>query len=216
MNNVFSYLFWRGDLTLDIDEFNNIDALVLARLSYIPFENIVSKDFNESITIKEAYDKSFAVKDFEKGFILENDKPFFKAVAKSERFQNMTLSAYVNEIDKKSEKQFSAITIDTNDGFYFVAYRGTDNTLVGWKEDFNMSFLDIIPAQEEAKEYLEYIRKDAKLPLTVAGHSKGGNLAVYASSFCNEETQYVITKVYNFDGPGLNQNLIKKKDIRIY
>lgn len=211
MDNVFSYLDWRGDLDLESSNFNTIDALILTRLSYIPFDNIVSRNFDESISIKEAYNKSFEVKNFEDGYILANDKNFFKALANSKRFKNMRLSAYINDIDLKTEKQFSAITIDTFSDDIFVAYRGTDDTLVGWKEDFNMSFLDEVPAQIDAKNYLENIANKTNLHLTVSGHSKGGNLGVYAASFCSKEIQNRILNVFNFDGPGLINSLVKKE-----
>lgn len=211
MDNVFSYLDWRGDLDLESSNFNTIDALILTRLSYIPFDNIVSRNFDESISIKEAYNKSFEVKNFEDGYILANDKNFFKALANSKRFKNMRLSAYINDIDLKTEKQFSAITIDTFSDDIFVAYRGTDDTLVGWKEDFNMSFLDEVPAQIDAKNYLENIANKTNLHLTVSGHSKGGNLGVYAASFCSKEIQNRILNVFNFDGPGLSNSLVKKE-----
>ncbi|HHX66601.1 MAG: Mbeg1-like protein [Miniphocaeibacter sp.] len=210
MNTIFDYLNWRGDLSVDISKFNNIDALILARFSYLPFDNIVPRESNESITIKEAYKIFKKDKNFKDKLILENDYPLFKELAKNERFRNMKLCAYVNDIDEKSEKQFSAITIDTLDNNIFVSFRGTDSTLTGWKEDFNMSFMDVVPAQIESKNYLEKIASYFNLPVRVAGHSKGGNLAIYSSSFVSEKTQKKIEKVYNFDGPGLNSTLIKE------
>lgn len=210
MDNIFKYLFWRGDITLDKSEFNNIDALILARLSYFPFDDIIPTDPNKSITIEEAYNMSFLIKDLDSKLILKNDKPLLKILSKSERFKDMKLHSYVNDIDLKTEKQFSAITINTEDGYYFVAFRGTDTTLVGWKEDFNMSFMDIVPAQIESKNYLEEVINKTNSPLRVAGHSKGGNLAIYSSAFVNEVLQDRIEKIYNFDGPGLNSKLVEK------
>ncbi len=210
MDNIFKYLFWRGDITLDQSEFNNIDALILARLSYFPFDDILPSEHNKFITIEEAYNLSFLIKDLDSKLVLKNDKPLLKILSKSERFKNMKLYGYVNDIDLEKEKQFSAITVNTGDGHYFVAFRGTDTTLVGWKEDFNMSFMDTVPAQIEAKNYLENVINRTNSPIRVAGHSKGGNLAIFSSAFINEILQNRIDKIYNFDGPGLNAKLVEK------
>ncbi|QQK08126.1 Mbeg1-like protein [Miniphocaeibacter halophilus] len=214
MNTIFQYLDWRGDLNINIAKFNNIDALILARFSYLPFDNIVPREIDKPITIKEAYKLFRKDKDLKDKLILENDYPLFKELAKNERFRNMKLYTYVNDVDEKSEKQFSAITIDTLDNNIFVSFRGTDSTLTGWKEDFNMSFMDVVPAQIESKNYLEKISGNFNLPIRVAGHSKGGNLAIYSSSFTSKKVQDKIKKVYNFDGPGLNPILIKEKGYR--
>ena len=210
MDNIFKYLFWRGDITLDKSEFNNVDALILSRLSYFPFDDILPSNPSKYITIGEAYNLSFLIKDLDSKLVLPNDKPLLKILSRSERFKNMKLHGYVNDIDLKTEKQFSAITINTGDGYYFVTFRGTDTTLVGWKEDFNMSFMDIVPAQIESKNYLEEVINRTDLPLRVAGHSKGGNLAIYSSAFTHEVLQNRIEKIYNFDGPGLNSKLVEE------
>ena len=129
----------------------------------------------------------------------------FPALANSKRFGELQITRYVNKIDKKEEKQFSAVTILIPDGTIYVAYRGTDNTIVGWKEDFNMS-LDIdVPSQKEAVRYLEDIYELLKRKIRIGGHSKGGNLAMYASIFCNPRVKKQIIEVYNNDGPGLSK-----------
>ena len=111
----------------------------------------------------------------------------------------------------KTQTQFSAITFKLTEDTYFVVYRGTDNTLVGWKEDFNMSFVCPVPAQTLAVEYLEMIAKQFDGKIIVGGHSKGGNLAVYAAAFCDPEIQERITMVYNYDGPGFTENVLAEE-----
>lgn len=204
MPNIFDYIKWR-DIKFKQVEFNEIDSLILTRLSYFPFDNVVK---DEEITLKEAYEKYQKLR--KKGRILiEGDKDFFPLLAKSKRFGEIKLTDYINKIDLEQEKQFSAITIHMPDNTIYVSYRGTDNTIVGWKEDFNMSFSDLVPAQTEAKEYLNQIAKKYKGKIRVGGHSKGGNLAIYASAFCDPKVQKRIINVYNNDGPGFSDKVIE-------
>lgn len=208
---IFDYFVWRGDLNMSQACFNNVDALILSRLSYIPFEGIVLSDPLNKITINEAANIFFTLNNPKIEVCMPADVDLLKALAESERFKNMFLSCYVNEVDIESEKQFSAVVIDTCDGSHFISFRGTDNTLVGWKEDFNMSFMTPIPAQLEAVRYLEKIADNISGHIRLGGHSKGGNLAVFAASFCLESIQERITEVYNNDGPGFDSTVITKK-----
>jgi hypothetical protein len=115
----------------------------------------------------------------------------------------------VNQIDPDREKQFAALTILTGDGSAFITFRGTDATLVGWKEDFNMSFSAVVPAQREAAAYLEKMAKQLRGPLRLGGHSKGGNLAIYAAAFCDKKIQRRITEIYGNDAPGFHPSVLK-------
>ena len=131
-------------------------------------------------------------------------------MGKTERFGNMLATKYVNKIETEQEKQFSAITVLMPDDTIYVSFRGTDNTIVGWKEDFNMSFKSHIASQISAKEYLENIaEKFPNKKIRVGGHSKGGNIAIYASAFAKQEVKDRIINVYNNDGPGFCEDVIK-------
>lgn len=210
MANIFDYMEWR-DIELEKVEFNEIDNLILARLSYFPFDEIVNE--GEEITIKEAYEryKKFGTT----GRILQKeDIDFFPILANSTRFGKMKLCEYINKIDPLKEKQFSAITILMPDKTIYVSYRGTDNTIIGWKEDFNMSFSEIVEAQLESVKYLEKIANNYSGKIRVGGHSKGGNLAVYASAFCNNEVKNRIINVYNNDGPGFCDKVIESEEYK--
>ena len=209
MPNIFDYMQWR-DIKFEQVEFNEIDSLILTRLSYFPFDNVVK---DEEITLKEAYEVYNKL--HKKGRILiEGDKDFFPILAKSKRFGEIVLTDYVNKIDLEQEEQFSAITIHMPDNSIYVSYRGTDNTIVGWKEDLNMSFSDLVPAQTEAKDYLNQIAEKYKGKIRVGGHSKGGNLAVYAAAFCNKDIQKRIINVYNNDGPGFTDKIVNSKEYK--
>lgn len=206
MANILDYIKWRGDLGLLQDKFNEIDNLILSRFSYFPFDEIIEE--NEIVTIKELSSR-FQEKDISNMPILwEDDVKLFPAMGNSKRFGEMKATKYINKINVEQEKQFSAITIIMPDSTMYVSYRGTDNTLVGWKEDFNMSFKSHVASQIDSVEYLEKISKEFPDKLIrVGGHSKGGNLAVYASIFANSNIKNKIVNIYNNDGPGFNDDI---------
>lgn len=205
MGNILDYMDWR-DIDLRKVEFNEIDNLILARLSYFPFDGVIKE--NEEVTIEEAYRRY--QKNGTTGRILqEDDIDLFPILAGSYRFGQMKLSNYVSKLDPVQEKQFSAITIKMPDDTIYVSYRGTDNTIVGWKEDLNMSFQDLVPAQSDAVFYLECVAKKYKGKIRVGGHSKGGNLAVYAAAFASKKVKSRIIDVYNNDGPGFQEVVTK-------
>ena len=102
------------------------------------------------------------------------------------------------------ETQFAALTVELSPGELFLSFRGTDNTLVGWKEDFNMSFVCPVPAQRLALDYVTKIAYRESDRLILGGHSKGGNLALYAACSLPEEQWAMIRRVFLLDGPGLS------------
>ena len=208
MANVCDYVRWRGDLTLEQSEFNEIDNLILARFSYFPFDKIIRE--NEIATIKEL-SRRFSNQDVTKLPILwKDDVELFPLMGNSKRFGGMLTTKYINKIDAEQEKQFSAITVLMPDGTIYVSYRGTDNTIVGWKEDFNMSFKSHIASQISAKQYLEEIAKEyPSSKIIIGGHSKGGNIAVYAATFATKQLKDKIINVYNNDGPGFCEDVIE-------
>lgn len=211
MSNILDYITWRGDLTISADGFNEIDNLILSRLSYFPFDGLI--DNEEEITIEESY-KRYNERGTTGRILQEEDIELFPAISNSKRFGKIKITRYVNKLDVESEKQFSAITIILPDNTIYVAYRGTDNTVIGWKEDFNMSFSELVPSQIDAANYLDSIAKKYKYKIRVGGHSKGGNLAIYAATFCNSKTQKRIINVYNNDGPGFCDKVVASKEYK--
>ena len=208
MPNVCDYIKWRGDLSLEQSKFNEIDNLILSRFSYFPFDTIIKE--NETTTIEEL-SKRFQKEDISKLPILwKDDVDLFPLMGESKRFGEMLATKYINKIDIEQEKQFSAITILMPDNTIFVSYRGTDNTIVGWKEDFNMSFKSHIASQISAKKYLEIIAEEyPDKKIRIGGHSKGGNIAVYAATFASDKVKDRIINVYNNDGPGFCEDVIE-------
>lgn len=208
MANIFDYLDWRGDLPFAQIPFCAVDGMILSRLSYLPFDGIVSETTAVSVPLFEVAQVLIEQEETARKVLLQEDLQLLLALAQSIRFQQVRLSAYVNQIDAETQTQFSAMTVALGDGRYFIAFRGTDDTLVGWKEDFNMTFTCPVPAQRSAAVYVERIMRQISGEFLLGGHSKGGNLAVYAAAFCPEELQRRIVAVYNNDGPGFDERVL--------
>lgn len=207
MANINDYLQWRGDIPISRDfEFNEIDSVILARFSYLLFDeiNIMPKEKIASISER--------MKDIDnKKFLYNGDKELITYLGKSKRFKDMLVTDYVKVNDKKTEKQFSAITIHTSKNEIYISFIGTDMTIYGWKEDFNMAFMENVPCQALGKEYLENVsKKYFNKKIRIGGHSKGGNVAIYSAITAPEKIQKRIIKVYNYDGPGFNKDIIEQ------
>lgn len=209
ISNMFDYFVWRGDLTLEKSGFNEIDGVILARLAYLPFEKIIKQPSMHTTKIASAAKAFLELPDIAQLVLMKEDVRLLACLAESPRFQNMEIMMYVNQIDAETQTQFSVITVKIDENRYFISFRGTDNTLIGWKEDFNMSFVCPVPAQELALHYVENIAHSVSGRLLIGGHSKGGNLAVYASSCCSNEIQERIERVYNYDGPGFDEKILR-------
>ena len=220
MASLFDYLDWRGDLRFSDVGVNEVDNLIFSQISYIDFADIVPSDPSEdAISLQDAMRQYLRRHRGEKAYLgklVPSDILSLSAkAAKCRRFSSVKLCGYVNDIDKERQTQFSAITFRLESGIGFVAYRGTDDTLVGWKENFNMSFLQPVPAQRSATEYLERIA--AALPehaLYAGGHSKGGNLAVYAAVTASPSVKERLLSVFNNDGPGFSRDFIDSIEYR--
>lgn len=208
ITNIFDYLVWRGDLALECSECNEVDGVILARLSYLPFEKVMEQRSVNTMKLASAAESFLELPDLESAVLMKEDVRLLAFLAESPRFQNMELLMYVNQIEAETQTQFSAITVKLNRDYYFIAFRGTDNTLIGWKEDFNMSFVCPVPAQKLALHYVETIAHSVSGKFIIGGHSKGGNLAVYASACCSHDIQERIEKVYNYDGPGFDEKIL--------
>ena len=212
MSNIISFLHKYGSIPFSQMPFCDVDNLVLSYLAYAELDGIVpSPNENSSVTVYEAtdtyiagqYDGSNAAPGAEKDRILA----LLKGMAFGARYQDARLSGYVSEYDAVHKKQFAALTIELADGTLFVAFRGTDNNLASWQEDFNMSF-ETTPAQAESVRYLENTMQRCGGMFRVGGHSKGGHLSVYACTMCEDRLKARLLTVYSNDGPGLDQDLI--------
>lgn len=206
---LFDYIEWRGDLTFSQCKMTAVDALIFCQLSYLNFGGIVASDFDSKKSLQQAA-LEFKSDDFEHrsdlGLMINplTVELLFKC-ADSVRFKNVKLCGFRDKCSQINEEQFAALSFYADEGmdssFVFAAFRGTDDTIVGWKEDFNLAFLEHLPAQTDALSYLNQVSmKFTDCAVICGGHSKGGNLSLYAGA--NLKNQEQLKAVYNFDGPG--------------
>ena len=213
MANILEYLDWRGDIPFSVSPFNEVDNLILAEICYTDFEGVMTQD--DTLSIVEAARLYFEIHTEEE--VVNRDLFFklapiiLKKASESERFKDVMLKNYINLISVTREEQYSAVTFVLPGDMIYVAFRGTDNTIVGWKEDFNLFFMNETAGQKRAVEYINYYFKDDPRSLMFGGHSKGGNFAVYAAAFCDRDIQDRIVNVYSNDGPGFREEIIKKR-----
>ncbi len=217
MANILDYIAWRGDLPLAVSPFNEVDNLVLAELSFIDFTGIVPDlGQGEPVPLREAAAAFFQrhqEEPVEMGVLVpELIVPLLRGAAESPRFGEIGVMGAADHLDLQGECQFAAVTFVLPDGRLYVAYRGTDDTLVGWKEDFNMAFLESVPGQRLAAAYLKAAAQCRKrCPILVGGHSKGGNFAVYAATHAGKRVQNRLERVYNNDGPGFKRPVLEQE-----
>ena len=215
MANVFDYLVWRGDIPMSLDPFNEVDNLVLSQLAYTDFSGIVPQDWTR-ISLRdaaEAFFSSHSRKEIEEDKAFTAKAPFLMdEMIKGARFCDILLSRYVDEIDPERGIQLSALTYDLPDKTRYIAFRGTDGTVVGWKEDFNFSYQTETEGQSRAVKYLNAAGSDFRVPLRVGGHSKGGNLAMFAATFCEPDVKERILEVYSNDGPGFRESVVQSRE----
>ena len=220
MPNLMDYLEWRGDLTFAEAPLNEVDNLAFCLLSYVDLDGIVPSDPRKGkVSLRAAAAEYFfshpESADRPLGLIIPSDiLILFRRMAHTRRFRDLELTGFVSEISEERQTQFAALTLRLPDESAFVAFRGTDDTLVGWKEDFNLSVMEEVPAQRRAAEYLNALDLPPDTPLCVGGHSKGGNLAVWGAVHADEAVRGRIKKVYSNDGPGFSKGTVESEAYR--
>ena len=217
MKNMLDYIKEFGHVSFEERAFSEIDALVLTELEYLPLEKVVPSDENGEnfVTVKEIaeYMQEHKQELFDENpmMITEERHELSQVIADAPRFQSLKFFGVVSVWDKDTTKQFAAITVEVEPSVRLVIFRGTDDTLIGWKEDFLMTYSPLVAAQTDAKEYLA---KQASLwdgDLMISGHSKGGNLAIYAAATQVEDVQLRIVDIFCFDSPGLYRSVLETK-----
>ena len=217
MKNMLDYIKEFGHVSFEERAFSEIDALVLTELEYLPLEKVVPSDVNGELfaTVKDIaeYMKEHKQElvDENPMMITEERHEVSQLVADASRFQSLKFFGVVSVWDKDTTKQFAAVTVEVEPSVRLVIFRGTDDTLIGWKEDFLMTYSPLVAAQTDAKEYLA---KQASLwggDLMISGHSKGGNLAIYAAATQTEDVQLRIVDIFCFDSPGLYRSVLETK-----
>ena len=202
--NVFDYINWRGEIPFRMSPFNEVDSLIISQIPYLDFSDVLP--YEGTMLLPEAVEK-----------VLEKDLSgltdtqtrrvdLIHRASMCERFRYLELSDYIKIISLENQEQFCAVTVRLPNRIDYVAFEGTDSSLIGWKENFNMTIMNQIPSQQEAARYLKKIGERKLSRLIVGGHSKGGNLAIFASAMFNRKSR--IIQVHNFDGPGFTQEFL--------
>lgn len=208
---VMDYLRWRGDLPFARDAFNEVDDLVLCIISYINFrrfDDLKTTDPARAVALPEVAAR-LTEEDEQLGLSELDYIPLMRLAAETERFREVRMFGFTHEYDEVKEMQFDAVSYLLPDDTLLVSFMGTDTSLVGWKEDFNMSYLSAVPAQIRAAAYTEEIA--AACPdrgLRIGGHSKGGNLAAWAAIHISAPLQDRLLAAYNNDGPGFSHDMV--------
>lgn len=212
MGTIIDYIKEYGDYTFLEKPINEVDSLILSQFAYLKFDALVPRPGENAPAVSmqqimqhEEYDSLYADERYR-----EKNTQLFCAMEKSSRFGTLQMNNYVNQIELEKETQFSAITFCLEDGTFYVAYRGTDENIVGWKEDLNLAFSEPVPGQLMSVEYLNRTAEEIATPFYVGGHSKGGNFAVYAAMNCKKEVQDNIVAIFNHDGPGFRPEVKEK------
>ncbi len=213
MSNIMDYIKKYKDKTFDEEEFNELDNLVFCQILYLDFLNIISSK-RKPITLNSAI-KSFlnknSYKDISKyGIIKIGGYKVIKQIEDTKRYKDVLVYNYIYKGD--NNKQFGALTFKVKKNLIYVAFEGTDHLLSGWKENFQMSYEHLVPAQECAINYLNKYIKLFDTNIIVGGHSKGGNLALISSMYCNRFVRCKIKKIYSNDGQGLRKEQIESKN----
>ena len=220
MANMLDYIAWRGDLSFAATGLCEVDNLIFSKLTFIDLQDILPPyGSGGTMTIGAAVRQYVEKQGGEKtnlGVLVPKEiYDMFLAMGKCDRYRHLLLSDYVNHIDTEQQVQFSATTIFISSEEMYISFRGTDDTLIGWKENFNMSHIDAVPAQREAVEYVNAVmQRCPHSRVWLGGHSKGGNLAIYAAVHCREEYKDRIVRVYNNDGPGFCREMVESRAYR--
>lgn len=214
---LLDYLKWRNDISLSVSPFNDIDNVILSYISYMNFDELFSD--TEGIYGIEEVLKTFCEKHSldeirDKGQFTERAPLLLEQMVAGERFRETRIGYHRDIFDKEKVKQFSAVTFFLPNVTNYIAFRGTDSTITGWKEDFMMSCMSETEGAKEALDYLNDISKLIEGDFMLGGHSKGGNFAMYAAAFCNDEVKKRITKIYNNDGPGFREDIINTEEYK--
>ena len=214
MGNLITYVQQYEAQTFQEKLVTDIDILVLTEIAYLPFDEIVSSSFEEkaAISLNQLGKEFETIKEKEhknNPFMITKERiQLLDVVSKSLRFKDVKVFGFMNDIDDELTKQFAAVCYQWEEESRWIIFRGTDESLTGWKEDFMMTYSDLIPAQTDA---IEYLRKQAELfsgSLNISGHSKGGNLSLYASAMQEEDIQHRIQQIYCWDAPGVHRSIL--------
>ena len=201
MDTLLDYIQWMGDFPIEATGFREMDAVVLCVIGYYDLAPIFSRE-GEVHTVRDC------LRMLEEGqariLITGKDMGYDRILslaASSRRYGELKMTDYVDLVRSEPPLQFSALCFHDGGRDSFLVYRGTDNTLVGWEEDFMISF-QRTEAQGLALSYAQgHLHRDRNW--FMMGHSKGGNLALYTACLLDDDTLEALEHIYLLDAPGL-------------
>ncbi len=215
--DVFSYLKRYGNVSFAQEPLNAVDQLVLNELCYLPFTGLVAQDFDMSVAkslsdLSAQTEKRQALWDENTGLATAKRRDLFRTLSQASRYSGVCVLGYREDLSLATERQFAAVLLVIPEISYSqVVFRGTDTSLIGWKEDFMMTYRSEIPAQEMAQAYLQELLATWSTPLVVTGHSKGGNLALYACLQQKQAANDWLAELVTYDSPGLHPRVLTKE-----
>lgn len=215
MKNIIDYVESEFS-SMNDKKFNAVDSLILSQVTNFFYDDLVGNINNPKppVYFKDLLKAEHFEKMFRSFLIPKKNKNLLFALAASPRFRDIKINYYVSKISSDEEKQFSATTFILNDEYAYIGFRGTDSTVIGWKEDFNMAFVSPIPSQLEGVNYVNKVSNLIPHKLLIGGHSKGGNIAVYSSMNCDNNIKQRIKTIYSHDGPGFREEVINSKEFK--
>jgi len=215
---LLDYLAWRNDVPLSLSPFNEVDNVIFSYLSYIEFGKLLEEKGDGFFDLKEQYEHFCEKNSMEEiktaGQFTERAPLLLQKMMEGARFQETKVGYYVKDFDRDQVKQFAALCFLLPDGTHYVSFRGTDETINGWREDFLMSCQSETAGAKEAVDYFNKVAKVLEGEFILGGHSKGGNFAMYAAAFCEAQHKERILKVYNNDGPGFRDEVIQSDEFQ--
>ncbi len=211
MENIIDYVNRYGQASFKKKNFNEVDSLIFSQLSYLKFDTFFKGEAKSEKPLN-LFDLSHSeyVEELFKGLMdTRNNRALLFAVANSKRFGATVIDYYTNIFDEEKVVQFSAVTFFPKDELAYIAFRGTDENIISWREDFNMAFISPVPAQEAGVAYLLKVSTMITGEIRQGGHSKGGNIAVYSAMKSSDVIRNRIRDVYSHDGPGFKDSLFE-------
>ena len=214
---LFDYLKWRNDVSLRAAPFNEIDNVLLSYLAYADFGELLHEP-KRHVSIETCFKRFCEKHDLaevrESKHFIERAPLLLEEMVRGARFRGTKVVHFREVFDKEKVQQFAALVFLLPDGTKYVSFRGTDLSIPGWKEDFLMSFTAETEGAKEAVSYLNEVAACVEGDLILGGHSKGGNFAMFAAAFCDDAVKERILKVYNNDGPGFREEIVRSAAYR--
>ena len=214
---LMDYLKWRNDVSLRAAPFNEIDNVVLSYLAYADFGELLHEP-KRHVSIETCFKRFCEKHDMaevrESKHFIERAPLLLEEMVRGARFRGTKVVHFREVFDKEKVQQFAALVFLLPDGTRYVSFRGTDLSITGWKEDFVMSFTAETEGAKEAVSYINDVAASVDGDFILGGHSKGGNFAMYAAAFCEDAVKGRIRKVYNNDGPGFREEIVRSAAYR--